>query len=357
MSVLTFDNVCKIYDGDVVAVHNASFTSEQGEFLALLGPSGCGKSTTMRMIAGLEEVTQGIIQFDGKTVNTWKPADRNVALSFESYALYSTLTVRGNIEFPLKARGISARECEQRLQHIIKVFEIEDLLDRKPSEISGGQAQRVSLARALVRNPDVLLLDEPLSHLDYQLRTTMRMRIRHIHDTLGATTIYVTHDQEEAVALADRIIVMNHAEIQQIGDVDALWHNPVNTFVAGFLGDPAMNFITAHIQQGKLHTDAGTIPIPKSAQGKINGMLTVGFRPEYASLSPAQGKGLSGEVLLNEFQGERCVITITTNSGMLKIIESHNSIWQAGDKVCIMPDKEKMHFFDMDTGYAIKWKV
>ncbi len=363
MRVLTFDNVWKVYDGDVVAVQAASFTSKQGEFLALLGPSGCGKSTTMRMIAGLEQATKGQIKIDGHTVNTWSPARRNVALSFESYALYAPLTVRGNIEFPLRARKIAAKEREKRLQHIIKVFEIADLLDRMPSELSGGQAQRVSLARALVRNPDVLLLDEPLSHLDYQLRTTMRMRIRHLHDMLGATTIYVTHDQEEAVALADRIIVMNHAEIQQIGDVHSLWHDPLNMFVAGFLGDPAMNFIQATCTDNVLRTCAGTLPLPATVGDTLPIAVTLGFRPEYVSLSPydtpstpVRVAALCGHVLLNEFQGERCVITVQTDAGMVKVVESSTSVWQAGDKVSIVPHMDKIHFFDTDTGDAITWR-
>lgn len=359
MSVLTFDNVWKIYDGDVVAVRESSFESKKGEFLALLGPSGCGKSTTMRMIAGLEDVTKGSIKFDGKTVNDWKPADRNVALSFESYALYTTLNVLGNIEFPLRARGLSNSDIADRVAKIAKVFEIEDLMDRMPSELSGGQAQRVSLARALVRDPDVLLLDEPLSHLDYQLRTTVRMRIRHLHDVLGSTTIYVTHDQEEAVALADRIIVMNHAIIQQVGDVDTLWNHPVNEFVAGFLGDPAMNFVRGDCTGGKITTQAGVFDISSKATGKIPDEVTVGFRPEHCVLKASKTKtkgALSGSILLNEFQGERCVVTVKTDAGMFKVVDTSDSPWESGDAVTLTPDVTKMHLFDVATGDAIQWR-
>ena len=365
MNALSLNNVWKIYDGNIVAVRDVSFVGKKGEFLALLGPSGCGKSTTMRMIAGLEDITTGTIMFDDTVINDIKPAHRNVALSFESYALYSTLNVRGNIEFPLRSRKVSKGEIQSRTEKIAQVFEITDLLDRMPSELSGGQAQRVSLARALVRSPSVLLLDEPLSHLDYQLRTTMRMRIRHMHDTIGATTIYVTHDQEEAVALADRIIVMNHAVVQQIGDVHTLWHHPVNDFVAGFLGDPAMNFIWGACVKGHLNTDAGILDVAPYCSDVLNGTVKIGFRPEYVQLKKANNtapkgvlpKGaLYGVVLLNEFQGERCIITVKTPTSTVKIVEDSNSMWQSNDRVSIHPDITKIHMFDINTGYAIRWQ-
>ena len=234
VSALELKDVWKIYDGDVEAVRGASFKAADGEFLALLGPSGCGKSSTMRMIAGLENISRGEIFFGEQMVNTLGPKERNVALAFESYALYTPLTVYQNLAFPLKSHGLDDAQIDHKVREVAQTFQLEALLDRKPGALSGGQAQRVSLARALVRNPNVLLLDEPLSHLDYRLRTELRVRVRHIHDALNTTTIYVTHDQEEAVALADRIIVMNHAEIQQIGTVDSLWNRPVNQFVAVF---------------------------------------------------------------------------------------------------------------------------
>lgn len=222
MGTLELRDVTKRY-GAVVAVDNVNFRADDGEFLALLGPSGCGKSSTMRMIAGLEAISEGDILIDGHRVNERTPRERNVALAFESYALYTPLTVYENLAFPLRNGKIPGPEVDRRVRDIAEQFELTELLKRKPGHLSGGQSQRVSLARALIRKPHVLLLDEPLSHLDHRLRVVLRARIRHIHDTAGGTpTVYVTHDQEEAVALADRIIVMNHAVIQQIGTFEEL---------------------------------------------------------------------------------------------------------------------------------------
>lgn len=356
MSSLSLDGVWKVYDGDVVAVREASFTAADGEFLALLGPSGCGKSSTMRMIAGLESISKGEICFGDKVVNDLKPAERNVALAFESYALYSPLTVRENLEFPLKSRSFPRAEITARVEKVVQTFQIADLLDRKPSGLSGGQAQRVSIARALIRDPNVMLLDEPLSHLDYRLRTELRVKIRRIHDELGATTVYVTHDQEEAIALSDRIIVMNHAEIQQIGDVEALWKKPVNQFVAGFLGDPAMNFIDAQNANNKISTAGGKIDAVTLANPVAATDFVFGFRPEDTEIHPVDdGKdGLHGEVLVNEFHGERCVLTVETTCGQLKAIDGRASPWMPGDKVRLVPVSGKSHFFCPETGNALQ---
>ena len=351
MRSLTLNEVWKIYDGDVVAVKDASFEAREGEFLALLGPSGCGKSSTMRMIAGLETISKGQIKFDNDIVNDWTPAQRNVALAFESYALYSPLTVRENLEFPLRSRHASPADIKKRVSGVVTAFQIGDLLDRQPSSLSGGQAQRVSIARALVRDPNVMLLDEPLSHLDYRLRSELRVKIRHIHDELGATTIYVTHDQEEAVALSDRIIVMNHAEIQQIGDVESLWSHPVNKFVAGFLGDPAMNFIRAEYADGKFTAKAGCLSGPRPPRKIREAEFILGFRPENTSVRPASATqdGLLGEISVNEFHGERCVLTIETDSGQFKAIDGCASPWRPGDKVSLTTDPKMSHLFSLQT--------
>ena len=247
MSTVEAKNVWKIYEGNVEAVRDANFFCEQEEFVAILGPSGCGKSSTLRMLAGLEDITRGEILFDGKVVNQLSSRERNIALAFESYALYSPLTIFNNIAFPLQARGMDKQEIKKKVYEIAEFLELKDVLKRKPGKLSGGQQQRVSLARALVRDPSVLLLDEPLSHMDQRVRTIIRARIRRIHDEMSATTIYVTHDQEEAVALADKIIVMNFGEIQQVAAADDLWHFPANQFVAGFIGEPAMNFLVGRI--------------------------------------------------------------------------------------------------------------
>jgi len=356
MSSLALDNVWKVYPGDVVAVRDASFEATDGEFVALLGPSGCGKSSTMRMIAGLEDITRGEVRFGDEVVNTWTPAERNVALAFESYALYSPLSVRENLEFPLRSRGMDQATIDRKISDVVAIFQIGDLLGRKPSGLSGGQAQRVSLARALIRDPNVMLLDEPLSHLDYRLRTELRVRIRHIHDALSATTIYVTHDQEEAVALSDRIIVMNHAEIQQFADVDELWNRPANQFVAGFLGDPAMNFVEIELLGGKAVTKAGSIDTVSPHHSIRENRVVFGFRPEDVSILPAQGAvaGLLGEISVNEFHGERCVLTVETDTGQLKAVDKGSSPWRPGDKVALIPSDGKSHIFSADSGKSLQ---
>ncbi|GAB5467467.1 MAG: sn-glycerol-3-phosphate ABC transporter ATP-binding protein UgpC [Rhodospirillales bacterium] len=356
MKALSLTNVWKIYKGDVVAVRDASFQAEEGEFVALLGPSGCGKSSTMRMIAGLEEISRGEIRFGDEVVNDLSPKQRNVALAFESYALYSPLTVRENLEFPLRSRGIARDEIRRKVAEVAEIFQIGDLMERRPSRLSGGQAQRVSLARALIRDPNVMLLDEPLSHLDYRLRTELRVRIRRIHDELSATTIYVTHDQEEAVALSDRIIVMNHAEIQQFGDMESLWRRPVNRFVAGFLGDPAMNFVEVTLAEGAARTEAGSLAGVMPPPGKAADRSILGFRPEDTATLPvgeATG-GLAGEVLVNEFHGERCVLTVETASGQFKTVERGDSAWRPGDRVALLPKAEAIHLFDAESGQALQ---
>ena len=353
MTALSLRNVWKIYGGDVVAVRDASFQAADGEFVALLGPSGCGKSSTMRMIAGLEDISRGDILFGEEVVNQLSPKDRNVALAFESYALYSPMTVRENLEFPLRSRGLATDQIHRKVAEIAQTFQIDDLLDRRPSKLSGGQAQRVSLARALIRDPNVMLLDEPLSHLDYRLRTELRVRIRRIHDELNATTIYVTHDQEEAVALSDRIIVMNHAEIQQFGEIETLWKTPVNRFVAGFLGDPAMNFVDVTLADGKAIAAAGSVP---HDAGMETGQAVLGFRPEEVDIVAAAevDGGLKAEILVNEFHGERSVLTVDSDSGQLKAVDRGDSPWRAGDKVALVPRSDAVHLFDSDTGLAVR---
>lgn len=355
MSALELNEVWKIYGGGVEAVRGASFRAADGEFLALLGPSGCGKSSTMRMIAGLESISRGAILFDGQPVNALGPRERNVALAFESYALYTPLTVYQNLAFPLQSRGLDKTQLDRKVRDIARMFQIDSLLGRKPGALSGGQAQRVSLARALVREPNVLLLDEPLSHLDYRLRAELRVRVRHIHDALDATTIYVTHDQEEAVALADRIIVMNDAEIQQIGGVDDLWNRPANRFVAGFLGEPAMNFVTVERDGGRFRCAAGAVADTAPA-GAAGGKVVLGFRPDQTGIRPAANgaAGLAGQVQVNEFHGERCVITVQTACGQFKAVDGGDSAWRGGDSVALLPDLQSAHWFDCDSGLALR---
>ena len=243
MAEVRLENVNKIYKGNVHAVNDLNLTIESGEFLALLGPSGCGKTSTLRMVVGLEEISSGAIYIGGQRVNELEPKDRNVALAFETYALYPPLTIRDNIAFCLRARNIPKPEIRQRVDEVARILDITGILDRKPAELGGGQKQRVSLARALVREPDVFLLDEPLSHLDAAQRANMRSELKRLHARIGGTMILVTHDQLEALAMAERIAVMNFGLLQQVGSFDEIYNHPVNEFVAGFIGEPPMNFL------------------------------------------------------------------------------------------------------------------
>ena len=245
MAELRLEHIYKTYKGGVEAVKDLNLTVENGEFLALLGPSGCGKTSTLRMIVGLEEITRGEMYIGSRLVNKLEPNQRNVALAFETYALYPPLPVRENIAFCLRAKNVPPAEINKRVQHVAEMLDITDILDRKPAELGGGEKQRVSLARALVRDPDVFLMDEPLSHLDAAQRAHMRVEFKRLHAQTGRTTILVTHDQLEAVAMAERIAVMNFGVLQQVGTFEEIYNHPANEFVAGFIGEPPMNFLPA----------------------------------------------------------------------------------------------------------------
>jgi len=356
MSRVDAKNIWKIYEGGVEAVKNATFHCEDGEFLAILGPSGCGKSSTLRMIAGLEKITKGELLFDGKLVNHLTPRERNVALAFETYALYAPLTVYENIAFPLQARGFKRSEIDKKVKQIAEMLDLTDVLKRKPSHLSGGQQQRVSLARALVRDPNVFLLDEPLSHMDQRVRVVLRARIRRIHDELGATTIYVTHDQEEAISLADRIIVMNLGEIQQIGTIDELWNHPTNKFVAGFLGEPAMNFIEGRVEKSQ------EVSIP-SGEGRtsfrFNGKVEekyvgheviVGVRPQRIELSFNRKENTVPSLIeVIEPLGETKILTVKLDETEVKVVVPREVETGVGKTVWLKFRPEDIHIFDKDT--------
>lgn len=357
MGTLELRNVTKRY-GAVVAVDDANFKADNGEFLALLGPSGCGKSSTMRMIAGLETISEGDILIDGQRVNQRKPRERNVALAFESYALYTPLTVYENLAFPLRNGKFPEVEIDKRVRDIAEQFELTDMLKRKPGHLSGGQSQRVSLARALIRKPNVLLLDEPLSHLDHRLRVVLRARIRHIHDTAGGTpTVYVTHDQEEAVALADRIIVMNHAVIQQIGTFEDLLERPANQFVAGFVGDPSMNMLPATVEgEGSVRIDGVVVEIPAPKRPKAwpkNGKVVLGVRPERFAVAERGPDAIAAEVVVDEFQGDRSIITATVDGMHVKCVTPSVTGFRPGDDVGFRIDTNHVNFFDPETQLAL----
>ncbi len=341
-------------------VKGINFQCVEGEFVALLGPSGCGKSTTLRMIAGLEDITKGELLFDDTVVNNLSPRQRNVALAFESYALYPPLTVFENIAFPLRASGMDREEADREVNKVAEWLELKDILKRKPSRLSGGQQQRVSLARALVRKPSVLLLDEPLSHMDQRVRFSIRARIRRIHDDMNATTIYVTHDQEEAVALADKIIVMNQGEIQQIGTADELTNKPVNEFVAGFIGEPAMNFIKGICEsEEKIVFKYGgsivTWPAPKGIlKSYIGKPVMIGFRPDKVNLHPDAGSnGIQAVVLVVEYLGEEKILTIQADDAIVKAICPETTKIKEDAPIWIGCAMNDMHIFDTATGLAL----
>jgi len=362
LSKIEAKNVWKIYNGDVIAVEDLNFCCEDGEFMAILGPSGCGKSSTLRMIAGLEEITRGELLFDEKVVNDLSPNERNIALAFESYALYPPLTVYGNIAFPLQARGMKKGVVDKKVKQVAEWMDLTDLLDRKPANLSGGQQQRVSLARALVRDPNLFLLDEPISHMDQRVRSVLRARIKRIHEDLGATTIYVTHDQEEAIALADKVLVMNLGVVNQVGTIDELFNHPVNKFVAGFLGEPAMNFINGKIekpQEVSISTKEGRSVLPlrkKVAESHVGSNVTVGIRPEKITVSQEkreqEGTSVPAKIEIIEPLGEKKILTVKLDGEELKAVVP----WEVA-KLDIKPEQnvwlnfkqEDINVFDYET--------
>ena len=359
MSRIDLIGVGKVYRGGVVAVRDLSFTCEDGEFLAVLGPSGSGKSTTLRMISGLEDITVGEMLFDGVVVNHLSPSERNIALAFESYALYPHMSVFENIAFPLRAQGMNKTDVEKKVLAISEELRVADVLKKRPSSLSGGAQQRVSLARALIRDPNVTLLDEPISHMDQRLRAVMRAQIRRIHKELNLTTIYVTHDQAEAVSLCDRLVVMNHAALQQIGTVNEIWNQPANKFVATFVGEPQMNFIAGKIEDRRhvsipLTEGKQNLPLKREVAEKYVGAeITIGIRPQEIFLSnDRQHASMAGFVELVEFQGENAVLTVRLkdrDSTEVSVAVLGHKLGQVGDTVWLEFRKEFIHLFDGET--------
>jgi multiple sugar transport system ATP-binding protein len=291
MAEVILKNVDKIYEGSAKVVDNFNLHIKDGEFIVLVGPSGCGKSTTLRMIAGLEDITAGTIQIGERIVNDVSPKDRDIAMVFQSYALYPHMTVFENMAFALQLRKVPKAEIDQKVRRAADILGIVPLLARKPKALSGGQRQRVALGRAIVRDPQCFLFDEPLSNLDAKLRVEMRTEIRELHDNLESTTVYVTHDQEEAMTLGDRVVVMKDGVAQQIGSARDIYHRPANRFVAGFLGSPSMNFINGRLVQegGALYFDEGSgklrVPDPtaQQLQAHVGREVVLGIRPELLS--------------------------------------------------------------------------
>jgi multiple sugar transport system ATP-binding protein len=324
MAQVTFENVRKVYPDGTVAVKQLSLEIADGELMVFVGPSGCGKTTALRMVAGLEEISDGEIRIGNEVVNTLAPRDRDVAMVFQNYALYPHKTVFENLAFPLKLRKFSAAEIDERVQRIARLLELEEHLKRRPRQLSGGQRQRVAMGRAIVREPRAFLMDEPLSNLDAKLRTQMRAEISFLHKALAITTIYVTHDQVEAMTLGQRVVVMRKGELQQVASPQDLYDHPANIFVAGFIGSPAMNFF-----QGRLERDEGQYSVVVGEQRlavdneeaaaverlaeHVGRALVLGVRPEHledAALAPetAPGRRLVGQVRLREALGSEVIV-------------------------------------------------
>jgi multiple sugar transport system ATP-binding protein len=285
MAVIEVDSVSKRFPDGTLAVDSADFTIEDGEFFILVGPSGCGKSTLLNMIVGLEDISEGTLKIGDRVVNDLDPKDRNLAMVFQNYALYPHLTVRENMAFPLRLRKVPDEEVNRRVDEAARILELTELLDRKPAAMSGGQRQRVAMGRAIVREPDAFLFDEPLSNLDAKLRVQMRTEISRLQNRFGTTTIYVTHDQVEAMTLADRVAVMRKGVVQQVASPKELYNEPVNLFVAGFIGSPAMNMLSGELDGDKLTLPMVEVTLPEEVRSRLTGeipkQVVVGIRPEH----------------------------------------------------------------------------
>jgi multiple sugar transport system ATP-binding protein len=344
------------------AVKDLSLGIRDMEFMVFLGPSGCGKTSTLRMIAGLEEITEGNLSFDDKHVNDLPPQSRDVAMAFENYALYPTLSVKDNIEFPLKVRRWPQSRIDEKVAWVAQALQIADILQRKPIELSGGQQQRVSLARAIVREPRVFLFDEPLSHLDAKQRQVMRALIKRLHSQLRKTMVYVTHDQNEAMALADRIAVMHKGELQQVGTPEEILNEPANTFVAGFVGEPAMNILDVDIitEDGGpawiAHAGCRIAHLPgtlnPASRKVLSAPLQAGIRPHHIEFSETRTRAadMAGEVGTYESLGERGVLTVHVHSQDVTILTLPDQPFRKAQPLWIHYPLDHMHFFSKETG-------
>lgn len=362
MARVAVKNLTKRF-GKVIAVNKATFEVKDKEFVVLLGPSGSGKTTTLRLIAGLEEPDEGEIWIGDRMVNELPPKDRDVAMVFQNYALYPHMKVYDNLAFPLKIRKVPKREVDRKVKEVAKLLRIDELLDRYPRQLSGGQQQRVALGRALVREPQVFLMDEPLSNLDAKLRVYMRAELKKMQRDLGITTIYVTHDQAEAMTMADRIAIFNEGVIQQIGDPSELYHKPANLFVAGFIGAPAMNFFDVSVEEvdGKLRlvSEGFTLELPEDLsqtlkEGLKGGELVLGVRPEHVKLYKEKRPGsFEIEVYVTEPLGSETIVDFMIGGQVYKIRYPEEIDLRPGDKAYIEFEINRIHLFDKRTGKAL----
>lgn len=358
MVELALENVTKRF-GTETAVEDLSLTVD-GELLVLLGPSGCGKSTTLRCIAGLESVSEGTIRLGRQTITDRAPSDRSIAMVFQDYALYRTMTVEENMEYGLKhSTDLSTTERERKVQEIAELFDITELLDRSVDELSGGQKQRVALGRALVRDPDVFLLDEPLASLDAKLRSRMRTELQKIQDELGVTTIYVTHDQKEAMTMGDKVAILNDGRLQQVGPPDRVYRRPANLFVANFLGNPSMNTFEVDIAADRdgitCRYDGRDIAQMPSEQVDVPRDAVLGIRPEdiVFHADPEQG-AVEATVVVNEYQGNDSFLTLSIDDRQFTVVVPASVQSKAGDRISVTIPSEHVHLFDAESGEAIR---
>jgi multiple sugar transport system ATP-binding protein len=354
MATLRLRNLCKSY-GDVEVIKGVDLDINDRDFVVFVGPSGCGKSTLLRMIAGLEEITSGDLMIDGERVNDVPPAERGLAMVFQSYALYPHMTVRDNMGFALRLAGVARAERNKKVQAAANVLQLDALLDRKPKALSGGQRQRVAIGRAIVREPKVFLFDEPLSNLDAALRVQMRIELARLHDELDATMIYVTHDQVEAMTLADKIVVLNGGIIEQAGSPLELYHHPENLFVAGFIGSPKMNFLAAKA----VESDASGVTVELANKDRITvdvapgqvtegEALTLGVRPEHLRVT-GQGGDVSGEVLVAERLGGETYLYTQISDGLMLVVQADGeNATRVHDRIGVVIDGRVCHLFKQD---------
>lgn len=362
MATLSLKNLNKIYDNNVQAVFDFNLDVKDKEFIVFVGPSGCGKSTTLRMIAGLEDITKGDLYIDEKRVNDIAPKDRDIAMVFQSYALYPHMSVFDNMAFGLKIKKVPKDEINKRVREAAKSLEIEQYLDRKPKALSGGQRQRVALGRAIVRNAKVFLMDEPLSNLDAKLRVQMRSEIIRLHELINATTVYVTHDQTEAMTMASRIVVMRDGYIQQIGAPKEIYQNPTNKFVAGFIGSPATNFLTGTYTAGTFVVGEYAVKLPAMFMDKMKPYegkeVILGIRPEDLHAEDIVGQTFPTaqfqfHVEVNELLGHEFILHGKIANQMIQAKISARTEVKAHETITLFMDLDKIHFFDMETEHSI----
>lgn len=344
-------SLTKVFPNGTKALDGLNLSIEQGEFFALLGPSGCGKTTLLRTIGGLERATEGVISIDGTDVTFVEPGDRNIAMVFQDYALYPHMSVEENIGYPLKVRKIEKTLKAERVKTAADALQIQNLMERKPSQISGGQQQRVAVARAMATRPNLYLFDEPLSNLDARLRLEARTFLKQLQRELGVTTILVTHDQSEALALADRMAVMELGEIRQLGSPADFFHHPANLFVAAFIGSTPMNLLNGKIRDGKVQFSSTQLPVPNMTKSVADGQEVVfGVRPEYVQIASAESGGFTGVVKVLENLGTHYLVSIDCNGTLIRGTAPDGEEPTLGTTITLLPDPKRTLLYDAGSG-------